>query len=544
MEEHCMPVNWGRLERLEDRVNTLYRPPNPNLPTKAELKDFLTFIKYFYRLETGRDFEISQPICRRSHQLILADLVPEIINHEINRLMINMPPRYGKTEWAKHLIAYGLAYYPDSQYLYISYSAELAIRQTSYIKSIIELPQYGEIFGVFLDYNNKAKHDFMTRQGGRVIGAGAGGTIVGNGAGIKYGKRFGGFIILDDMHKPAESHSQSIRDHLKSWFKNTLYTRLNDPSTPLIYIGHITHEDDIPMNLRQGRLDPLPWKCVILPGMDEAKNALDPVMHSVKTHDSMRIEMPYEWWAQYQQEPQPAGGSIFPQAAFQILEERPSNILVTYITVDTAETSKNFSDKSVFSFWGLYKIKQNDKETQTWGLHWLNCQELKIEVKDLEQAFLDFYFSCCQYHIPPSVIGIEKKSTGSTLIAALSDLRDVKVVNTIEHRESIKRIDEIKEEIIKSANKITRFIACQPFVCRKRVTFDSSSKHTNMCIEHLAKITANDSHLHDDIADTLSDAIFMIPFMEKQIKHAVSEVHIPGYKAIPEYRKKRTYSWH
>lgn len=550
-------INFGRLERLEKKINSAFKPINPELPTKEQLRDFGNFIKYFYDLLTGREYVISQPICRRSHQLVLADLVPGIINQEYLRLMINIPPRYGKTIWAIHLIAYGLAFYPDSQYLYISFSAEVAIKQTSTIRSILELPQFNEIFGVSLHPDFKSKHDFMTLQGGRVLGLGAGGSITSNGAGIKYCQRFGGCAVLDDMHKPAESHSKAIRDDLKTWFQETFYSRVNQPDkTPVVYIGQITHADDIPMNLRRSaegakdglkldnKLDTEKWKCIILPAIDPAGNALDPATHTVEKLLEMKETMRYTFWAQYQQEPQPDGGSIFCTEDFKILEERPDNIVETFVTVDTAETSKNFNDASVFSFWGMYKIKENDRETDVWALHWLNCQEIRVEPKYLEENFLQFYYSCCRYKIPPVVIGIEKKSTGVTLLSVLADLQGIKVINTIDHRIELKKIDEFKEEAIRRSNKIDRFLSAQYFVCSKRITFDKGMKHANMCIDHLTKITANDTHLTDDIADTMSDAIMMIPFMEKQIRKPIGTVNIPGYKAIPNYRGKRVTSWH
>ena len=546
-----MAVNYGKLERLEEKVNTIFRPRNPNLPTATELKDFLTFTKYFYRLATGREFEVSQPIGRRSHQLILTDLVPDIISHKINRLLINIPPRYGKTIWAIHLVAYGLAFYPDSQYLYISYSAELAIKQTATIRSILELPQFTEIFGVCLNPKFSSKHDFMTNAGGRVVGAGAGGTITGNGAGIKYCKRFGGLAILDDIHKPDEVHSAGIRASLKDWFQGTFSTRVNDDMTPIIGIGQILNEDDILMNLRNGnkldfppenKLDPRTWQCIILKGLDEALNALDPRMHTVERHLEMKVTSPYMWWSQYQQEPQPAGGSVFQNTAFPILDEMPE-ILETFITVDTAETTKNYSDFTVFSFWGMYKIKINNTDSPYWGLHWLNCQQFKIEPKELQDRFMQFYYDCCQFKIQPIVVGIEKKSTGATLLSVLSEIPGMRVINTIEHRVETKKIDEFKDEFIRRSNKIDRFLSCQEFVSRKRITFDKSMKHARMCIDHLGKITANDSHLHDDIADTMSDAILMIPWMEKQIRKPNSQYNIPGYKAIPNYKATRK-KWH
>lgn len=558
-----LTVNFGRLERIEQRVKEVFRPPNPNLPTKEQLRDFETFIKYFYKLSTGRDFSIATPTCREPHQKTLINLVPRILSQEAKRLVINIPPRYGKTVWAHHLIAYGLAYYPDSQYLYISFSAEVAIKQTATIRAILELPEFTEIFGVWINPDFRSKHDFMTNKGGRVLGVGAGGSITSNGAGIKYCERFGGCAILDDIHKPDEVHSDPVRDGLKVWFKETFYSRVNQPDkTPIICIGQILHEDDILMNLRRNAvllrsqdegarknaLGPDSWESLILQGLDPAGNALDPSMHTAEKHAAMRETMEYMWWSQYQQEPQPAGGGIFKKYHFHILEQPPDNIVNTFITVDTAETSKTWNDFTVFSFWGLYRVKNFGIETDQWALHWLNCQQVQVEPKDLKNAFMDFYFACSRFKIIPEVVGIEKKSTGSTLLSILSEISGLKVINTIEHRYETRKIDEFHEEFIKRSNKIDRFLSAQHFVSSRRITFDISMKHATMCIEHLAKITANDSHLHDDIADTMSDAILMIPFMEKQVRivrKGEPTHHIPAYKAIPDYRKGgQGQKWH
>ena len=553
-------INFGRLEKLEQKVKEVFRPLDPNLPTKEQLRDFETFIKYFYKLSTGREFVISNPTCREPHQRTLINLVPRIISQEAKRLVINIPPRYGKTVWAHFLIAYGLAYYPDSQYLYISFSAEVAIKQTATIRSIVELPQFAEIFGVWIDQDFRSKHDFMTNKGGRVLGVGAGGSITSNGAGIKYCEQFGGCAILDDIHKPSEVHSDPIREDLKVWFKETFYSRVNQPDkTPIICIGQILHEDDIPMNLRRNinllksedpnsrknALGPDEWESIILQGVDAAGNALDPAMHTAEKHADMRDTMEYMWWSQYQQEPQPAGGGIFKLYQFPILEELPDNIVNTFITVDTAESSKTWADFTVFSFWGLYRIKNHGIETDQWALHWLSCQQIKIEPKDLKDAFMNFYFNCCRFHLIPDVVGIEKKSTGSTLLSILSEISGLKVINTIEHRYEMRKIDEFHDEFIKRSNKIDRFLSCQHFIASRKVTFDISMKHAKMCIDHLIKITPNDSHLNDDICDTMSDAILMIPFMEKQVrKPSTANINIPGYKAIPDYRgTNRNLQW-
>lgn len=505
-------MNLHRLAKAEIKIGQLFQNDSYELPTRESLRDFLTFTKYFYKLRTGREYSISVPICREAHQLTLANQVPRIISHDINRLMINIAPRYGKTEWAIHIIAYCIAFYPGSNYLYISYSADIAVKQTKTIRSIIGLPQFEQIFGVCLDSSSKASDDWMTNTGCRVVGAGAGGPITGNGAGIRFSDDFGGLAILDDMHKPIEVIHEKSRIEMKTWYTDTFITRLNNPlKTPIVFIGQVLHEDDIPMNLRkvgtenegEHPIDNEPWENIILEGLDGAGNALDPAMHTAAKHVEMRERQPYKWWAQYQQQPQPAGGSLFKSEWFKFYDETP-NIISTFITVDTAETSKNWNDATVFSFWGLYKVNQGGLQTDIYALHWLDCWEVRVEPKDLQTKFEQFYFHCSMFHVKPGVVGIEKKSTGATLLSVLQGFQGIRVVDTIEYR-----MDPNLKEVLKRCKKVDRFLQCQPYVSNKLISFTAGMKHASMCIDHLSKITANDSHAFDDIADTMADAIFM-----------------------------------
>lgn len=506
--------NLSRLKSVESKINQLMisKKTDLMLPIKSELKDFLTFVKYFYLCRTGREYKISNPICREPHQITFSNQVPRIINHETNRILLRTPPRYGKTEFANHLIAYCIAYYPGSNYIYVSYSADLAVKQTKTIRSIISLPQFQKIFGVELDKDSQASNDWMTNTGCRVLGAGAGGSITGSGAGIRFSDEFGGLIVLDDLHKPIEVTHEKSRQEIKDWYSNTLLTRLNNPAkTPILGLAQALHEDDVFENLMkigseqepQTVLDTYKWDVIFLQGLDDAKNALDPEMHTVEKHLQMQKEQPYTWWAQYQQKPQPAGGSIFKSDWFKFLDEDPK-IITTFLTLDTAETAKSWNDATVFSFWGLYKIMFGELQTDIYALHWLDCLEIRVEPKDLQSRFEQFYLNCCRYPVSPSVVGIEKKSTGATILSVLSDFPGIRVVDTIDYR-----FDPTLKQSLKRCSKIDRFLNCQQYVSKKLISFTTGMKHANMCIDHLTKITANDSHAFDDIADTMADAVYM-----------------------------------
>jgi len=452
------------------------------------MASLLHFTEVFYKERTGRDFEISEPVGRESHYISICKALTRVKIGETNRLIINIPPRYGKTELLIHFISWAMARYPDSNFLYISYSHSLAKKQTQTIRDIISLPMYKYFFGIEIKDDSSAKDNFETTGGGSVYASGSGGTITGRGAGIKGVDRFGGAIVIDDIYKPDEVSSDTIREGINEWYYNTLQSRVNSQSTPIIFICQRLHEDELVARLiKTGE-----WETLILPALDQAGNALNPNMHDVKTLKRMQEESPYVFSAQYQQDPQPSGGGIFKPEWFKRYEFEP-NIISTFITADTAETDKNYNDASVFSFWGLYKIFHGEIETEMYGLHWIDCLELRVDPKDLEKEFLMFYAGCMRHKVKPSIAAIEKKSTGVTLLSVLKEYQGLQLLDIQRDRSS--------------GSKITRFLEAQPFVARGQISLPEYGKHTKMCIEHCRKITANDSHRFDDIADTLADAI-------------------------------------
>lgn len=448
----------------------------------------LEFTQIFYKLRTGRLFDLTYPVGRESHIITICRELVKVLNGETKNLLINVPPRYGKTELVINFVAWALANYPDSNFLYISYSHSLAKKQTQTIRNILQLSTYRKIFGTEIREDVSAKDNFELIQGGSVYASGADGTITGRGAGIKGVNRFGGAFIMDDMHKPSEVESDTMRKNTIDWYYNTAQSRLNSPNTSQIFIGQRLHEDDLPARfINSGE-----WKCVIIPALDSNNNPLSNEMHSRESLLKMKEQMPYVFASQYQQDPQPAGGGIFKPEWFALTDEDPE-ILSTFITIDTAETDKNYNDATAMSFFGIYKIMNNYVETETYGLHWIDCIEIRVEPKDLKTEFDEFYLNCMSYNVKPNTVIIEKKSTGTTLFSILKEYQGIKLIDVNRTRAS--------------GNKTSRFLEIQPIISTKRISLPRYGRHTDMCLEHCKKITANNSHRFDDICDTLYDGI-------------------------------------
>jgi len=455
------------------------------------LGSLLFFTRVFFELRTGHKFRIGTPDGHESHYITMSKSLTKVFEGSVTRLPINIPPRYGKTAMLIHFVAWAIAHYPDCNFLYVCYGKDLATHQTAEIRDIISHPVFKKLFGVEIDPNTSAKDDFKTIAGGNIIAAGSGGAIAGYGCGIRGCDRFGGCAIIDDLHKPDQITSDSTRNSDLEWYDGTMKTRLNDgDKTPIIIIGQRLHEGDIFDKLLKDKKYNENHLC--LPAITNINHALCPELHTLEQLQEQERANPYQFWAQMMQKPQPAGGGLFKEADFLDIE-RPKRIVATFITCDTAETSKTYNDATVFSFWAVHYIEQWDKITGVMGLYWLDCAQVWVEPKDLEKEFISFYHKCCDFSVKPQLIAIEKKSTGSTLLSLIRDIRGVRILEV--------------ERNAHSNSKTQRFIDIQGYISKKLIAFPINSTHNLMCRTHMGKITANGTHLRDDIADTCYDAI-------------------------------------
>lgn len=473
---------------------------------EAQLKgSLLEFTKYFYPILTGRAFIVSCPMGRESHHITICRALTKASRLEIpnHRLMINVSPGSGKSTLLCLWVAWTMANYPDSRFLYISYSKVLAAKHTETIKRIMQLPIYNYLFNVRIRHDSKAREYFQTTGGGAVAAFGSGGAITGQDAGLPGLERFSGAVIIDDAHKPDEVHSDTIRQSVIDNYRETIQQRCRGINVPIIFIGQRLHEDDLAAYLINSK-DGYHWTKVIIKSLDEAGNAMYPETQPLEMLLKKQEHDPYVFASQYQQDPIPAGGALFKPEWFVMLDNEP-DVIYSFITADTAETSKSYNDATAFSFWGLYEIESFGIKTGQYGLHWIDALECRIEPKDLKETFLDFWQQCMRYKKPPQLIAIEKKSTGGTLLSLIDEIRTAKLMDIPRTREQ--------------GNKTKRFLDAQPYVAERRVSFPTLGRHVKLCIDHMSKLTANETHRWDDLGDTAADAI-RIALIEKGLVFA------------------------
>lgn len=261
---------------------------------------------------------------RAKHHKIICDALMRVYRGECKRLIINIPPRYSKTELAViNFMAWALGKVPDAEFIHTSYSGTLAGNNAWQTRELVLHPAYREIFpAVALRADSAAKHEWRTTAGGIVYATGAGGTITGYGAG-KHRPGFGGAIIIDDPHKADEARSDVIRQGVIDWFQNTLESRKNGPDTPIILIMQRLHERDLAGWLLAGG-NGEEWEHVCLPALDAEGQALWPEKHPVEVLQRMRDAAPYTFAGQYQQSPAPPEGNIFKPDKMEIVEAVPA----------------------------------------------------------------------------------------------------------------------------------------------------------------------------------------------------------------------------
>lgn len=261
---------------------------------------------------------------RATHHKMVCDALMRVFKGETKRLVINIPPRYSKTELAViNWMTWCLGRVPDAEFIHTSYAAQLATNNAWQAREMVNHEAYREIFpGTQLRSDSSAKHEWRTTQGGVVYATGSGGTITGYGAG-KHRPGFGGAIVIDDPHKADEARSDVMRQNVIDWFQNTLESRKNSPDTPIIVIMQRLHEDDLAGWLLKGG-NGEQWEQLCLAAITDEGEALWPEKHDIETLRRMEQASPYVFAGQYMQRPAPLDGGIFKPGMIQIVDALPA----------------------------------------------------------------------------------------------------------------------------------------------------------------------------------------------------------------------------
>lgn len=412
------------------------------------------------------------------HQETLCETLERVYLGQVPRLIINVPPRSGKTEIAvKNFMAWTLGLEPDAEFIHASYSKRLATANAYDVRAIMQHETYRQVFPwVALQDDSKAKDEFRTTAGGIVYATGAEGTITGYGAG-KVRDGFGGALIIDDPHKASEATSDVMRRNVIGWYQNTIESRLNRPETPIIVIMQRLHQEDLSGWLLNGGTGEH-WEHLVIPARDEAGCSFWPGKFPEAMLDRLETTSPYVFAGQYMQRPSPLGGGLFKDEWWRFLDVPPI-VRWRAIFADTAQKTKEQNDYSVFQCWG---------QTLDGQIVMLDMVRGKWEAPELETMARAFW----QKHKAVQNAGalrafyVEDKASGTGLIQRLK-------------REGIPIIG-----IPRDVDKVTRAMDAAPYVQSGNVLL---LRNLEQLSDFLSEASVFPNGTHDDMIDAAMSAI-------------------------------------
>lgn len=294
------------------------------------------------------------------HHRLICDALDKVIKGETRKLIINIAPRFGKTELcSKMFIAYGLALNPEARFLHLSYSGSLVQENSTAVKDIINSEYYQAIFGTRIAKGQNTKSKWSTEQGGGEYATSTLGQITGFGAGrvdkidedeeMDYftatfnPDRFAGAIVIDDPLKPDEALSDNIREQVNLRFETTIRNRVNSRKTPIVVIMQRLHEHDLCGYLQE--IEPDDWTVLSIPAIqydDEGnERALWPFKLTLDELRAIEHANSFVFQTQYMQNPTPLEGLMY--RPFKTYEELPPrNKAIRFNYTDSADTGSDW----------------------------------------------------------------------------------------------------------------------------------------------------------------------------------------------------------
>lgn len=432
--------------------------------------DLLAFTQYLFSERRNANLVVAP-----FHQ-DLCDALEKVVAGITTRLIINIPPRSGKTEIAvKNFIAWCMGNFPDAEFIHASYSKTLATSNTAEIRELMSHEAFHEVFGApQFRRDTNAKDHFKTESGGHVYATGAEGTITGFGAGKMRGT-FGGAIVIDDPHKAGEANSDTMRRNVLEWFQTTMESRKNSRETPIIVIMQRLHEDDLSGFLLSGG-NGEKWTHLNIPAITDEGDSFWPTNSSFEIDELRRKERAnsYVFAGQYMQRPAPIGGGIFKDTWWQYYDALPElKWLAVY--ADTAQKTGQENDYSVFQLWGTSKTGQKYLVDQLRG---------KWEAPDLLEKARQFWAK--HKDKKPRAMKIEDKVSGTGLIQTLK-------------KEGIPVV-----AIQRNKDKVTRAYDAAPVVESGNVFLP---RRADFVQDLLSESSVFPNGKHDDQVDPMMDAV-------------------------------------
>ena len=351
-----------------------------------------------------------------AHHTMIAKKFEDIANGKNKRLIINMPPRHTKSEFASFLLpSWIIGRDPKTKIIQTTHTAELAVNFGRKVRNLLDTPEYRNIFpDVRLQSDSKAAGRWSTNHGGEYFAAGVGGAITGRGADL---------LIIDDPHSEQDALSETAMEHAYEWYTSGPRQRLQPGGAIVIVMTRWSLKDLTAKILKaQGYADHSDkWEVIEFPAIMPSGKACWPEYWDKAELEGVRASLSVaKWNAQWQQNPTSEEGAIIKKEWWNRWEEDEVPKLEYIIqSYDTAFSKRETADYSAITTWGVFYPKQDGPA----HLILLDAKKGRWDFPELKAEALKQY----KFWEPETVI-IEAKASGTPLTQELRQM-GIPVVN-------------------------------------------------------------------------------------------------------------------
>jgi predicted phage terminase large subunit-like protein len=413
------------------------------------------------------------------HHALMARKFEEIAEGKTKRLIINMPPRHTKSEFASFMLpAWFLGRFPGKKIIQCSNTAELAVGFGRKVRNLVDSEVYAKIFpNVALRSDSKAAGRWSTNANGEYFAIGVGGTVTGKGADL---------LIIDDPHSEQEaalaSADPSVFDKVYEWYTSGPRQRLQ-PGGSIVVVMTRWSKRDLTGKILQAMTDRDgdEWEIIELPAILPSEKPLWPEFWSYDELSKLRIELPLsKWSAQYQQNPTSEEGALVKREWWMEWEaENPPYCQFVIQSWDTAFTKNERSDYSACTTWGVFYKDENENDPH---IILLDALKERMEFPELKARALEYY-----QEWQPDAFIIEAKASGAPLIFELRRMGiPVQEFTPTRGNDKISRLNSVTD----------LFASGKVWAPRKRWAEE--------VIEEMAAFPNSD---HDDLVDSSTQAL-------------------------------------
>ena len=424
--------------------------------------DFLSFVKHVW-----------PEFIEGSHHKKIAEKFNQIAKGEIKRLIINMPPRHTKSEFASFLLpSWMVGRKPDLKIIQTTHTTELAIRFGRKAKTLMDSPEYKQVFDTRLREDSQAAGKWETEQGGEYYAAGVGSAITGRGADL---------LIIDDPHSEQDALNMTAMERAYEWYTSGPRQRLQPGGAIVVVMTRWNMKDLTGMLLKsQKELKSDQWHVIEFPAIMPSGNPVWPEYWKKEELEGVKASLSIgKWNAQWMQNPTAEEGSLIKREWWRKWDRDYIPALKHVIqSYDTAFLKKETADYSAITTWGVF----HEAEDTAPNLILLDALKERLEFPELRKKALEQY----NYWKPESVI-IESKASGLPLTYELRKM-GIPVINYTPS---------------KGNDKHARVNAVSPLFESGQI-WAPDEKFAEEVIEECASFPYGD---HDDLVDSMTQAV-------------------------------------